>query len=187
MGTIIWIIGIIVLIGYSFINTLELSKRLKTAKHYYGNLYMVDSIDTPFVFGIIRPKIYLPNNLTKEEEPYIIKHEEVHIKRRDYIIKFLAFIILCIHWFNPMVWLAFHLMVEDMEKSCDEVVIEELGYGIIKDYSYSLLALATGRRTIVGSPVDFGENNVKGRIKNILNYKKPNFWVTLVAVIVIIV
>lgn len=187
IGTIIWLLGIIVLISYSLITTFKLSTRLKTAKHYYGNVYITDSISTPFVFGLIKPKIFLPNSITKAEEPYIIKHEEIHIKRNDHIIKFLAFIVLSIHWFNPAVWLAFHLMVEDMEKSCDESVIKELGYSIKKDYSYSLLALSTGKRKVVGSPIAFGENSTKSRIKNVLNYKKPKFWVILVAVIAIIV
>ncbi|NLK44530.1 MAG: hypothetical protein GX300_09070 [Tissierellia bacterium] len=187
IGSIIWLIGLIILLAYSILTTLRLSRSLKSASHYYGNIYLADSIGSPFVFGLIKPKIYLPRNLSKTEEPYIIKHEETHIKRKDHIIKFIGFLIMSIHWFNPMAWLAFQLMVEDMEKSCDESVIRELGYGIKKDYSNSLLSLSLGRRTIGGSPIAFGENNTKGRIKNILNYKKPKFWVTILALIAIIV
>lgn len=186
-ASLIWVVGLVLLLAYSLLSTLRLARKLKSASHYYDNIYVMDSIGTPFVFGLVKPKIYLPNNLAKSEEPYIIKHEETHIKRKDHIIKFIAFIILSIHWFNPMVWLAFHLMVEDMEKSCDESVIKELGYGIKKDYSNSLLSLSLGRRTIGGSPIAFGENNTKSRIKNVLNYKKPKFWVTILAMVVIIV
>lgn len=187
LGSAIWITGLVVLLIYSIYTTLRLSKNLKCAIHLYGNIYEIDTIKTPFVFGLVSPKIYLPNNLSKTEESYIIKHEETHINRKDYIIKFAAFLIVSIHWFNPIVWLAFYLMSEDMELSCDESVIKEMGYGIKGDYSNSLLSLSVGKRIVGVSPIAFGENNTKGRIKNILNYKKPKFWVIIVTTIVIIV
>lgn len=187
LGSAIWITGLVVLLIYSIYTTLRLSKNLKCATHLYGNIYEIDTIKTPFVFGLVSPKIYLPNNLSKTEESYIIKHEETHINRKDYIIKFAAFLVVSIHWFNPIVWLAFYLMSEDMELSCDESVIKEMGYGIKWDYSNSLLSLSIGRRIVGGSPIAFGENNTKGRIKNILNYKKPKFWVIIATTIVIIV
>ncbi len=187
LGSAIWITGLVVLLIYSIYTTLRLSKNLKCATHLYGNIYEIDTIKTPFVFGLVSPKIYLPNNLSKTEESYIIKHEETHINRKDYIIKFAAFLIVSIHWFNPIVWLAFYLMSEDMELSCDESVIKEMSYGIKRDYSNSLLSLSVGKRIVGGSPIAFGENNTKGRIKNILNYKKPKFWVIIVTTIVIIV
>lgn len=187
IASLIWLIGLVLLLIYSLYNTLRLSRKLKTANYLYDNVYEIDCIGTPFVFGLVNPKIYLPNNLSESEIPYIIKHEETHIKRKDHIIKFIAFLIVSIHWFNPIAWLAFYLMAEDMELSCDESVIKELGYGIKRDYSTSLLSLSVGRRTIGGSPIAFGENNTKGRIKNILNYKKPKFWVTIVTTILIII
>lgn len=186
IGSIIWVIGILVLLVYSIYSTLRLSKKLKGARPLYDNIYRIDNIKTAFVFGLINPKIYLPNNLSKNEESYIIKHEETHIKRMDHISKFAAFLIVSIHWFNPLVWLAYYLMGEDMELSCDEAVIKEMGYAIKKDYSNSLLSLSIGKRIIGGSPIAFGENNTKGRIKNILNYKEPKFWVIIVAIIVLI-
>lgn len=186
VGSVVWVMGLVVLLIYSILGTLKLSKKLKSATHLYNNIYGIDTIKTPFVFGLLNPKIYLPNNLSKTEEDYIIKHEETHIKRKDHIIKFTAFLVVAIHWFNPFVWLAFYLMGEDMELSCDESVIKEMGNEIKKDYSNSLLALSTGKRIIGGSPIAFGENNTKTRVKNILNYKKPKFWVALLAVIVII-
>ncbi|HZJ76065.1 MAG TPA: M56 family metallopeptidase [Oscillospiraceae bacterium] len=186
IGSIIWIAGLTVLLIYGIFSTLRLSKKLKGATFLYDNIYETDIIDVPFVFGLINPKIYLPNNLSKAEKPYIIKHEQVHIKRRDNIIKFMAFVISSIHWFNPVVWLAFYLMGKDMELSCDESVIKKMGHDIKGDYSNSLLLLSTGKKIIGSSPVAFGESNTKGRIKNILNYKKPKFWVTVGAVIVVI-
>ena len=187
IGSIIWLMGLVVLLIYCVFSTLKLSKNLKWATHLYDNIYKMDSIKTPFVFGLIKPKIYLPHNLSETEESFIIKHEQTHIKRCDHIIKLLAFLVVSIHWFNPMAWIAFYLMGEDMELSCDESVIREMGYGIKKDYSNSLLSLSVGKRIIGGSPIPFGENNIKGRIKNILYYKKPKFWVTISATIVIII
>lgn len=186
IGSAIWLIGLVLLLGYSIFTTLRLSNNLKSANHLYDNIYEIDTIKTPFVFGLVSPKIYLPDNLSKTEGSYIIKHEETHIRRNDHIIKFVAFLIVSIHWFNPMVWLAFYLMGEDMELSCDESVIREMGYGIKKDYSNSLLALSVGKRIVGGSPIAFGENNTKGRIKNILNYRKPKFWVTIVCIVIIV-
>lgn len=187
LGQIIWIIGIGVLTIYTILTTIRLSKRLKSSKSLYDNIYETNRIKTPFVFGVVNPKIYLPENLSETEKSYIIKHEQTHIKRYDNIIKFLGFLVVSVHWFNPLVWFSFFLMSEDMELSCDEKVIKEMGPNIKKDYSSSLLTLSTGRRIIGGSPLAFGENNTKGRIKNILNYEKPGFWVTIVAIIVIIV
>lgn len=187
LGQTIWLLGIGTLLIYSVISTIKLSKRLKSSNHVFHNIYETNNIITPFVFGITNPKIYLPIGLSETEKSYIIKHEETHIKRFDHIIKPLAFLILCIHWFNPLVWLAFFLMSKDMELSCDEKVIRSMGNGVKKDYSNSLLSLSTGRRIINGAPLAFGENNTKGRIKNILNYRKPGFWVTLIGIIIIVV
>lgn len=186
IGQYIWLLGIAVLLTYSIITTIRLYKKLTIATPVFENVYERSVITTPFVFGLLRPKIYLPIGLSDKEKAYIIKHEQVHIKRLDHIIKLFAFAVLCLHWFNPLVWVAFILMSEDMEKSCDESVIRQLGSGIKKDYSTSLLSLSTGRRFIGGSPLAFGESNTKGRIKNILNYKKPAFWVVIVAIILVV-
>ncbi|HZX21478.1 MAG TPA: M56 family metallopeptidase [Clostridia bacterium] len=187
IGRVIWITGLAVLLIYGIFSTLRLSKKLKSATPLYDNIYKTDMAGVPFVFGLMNPRIYLPDGLSEAEKPYIIKHEQVHIKRKDHIIRFVTFVITSIHWFNPIVWLAFYLMGEDMELSCDESVMREMGHKIKKNYSNSLLALSVRKRIIGGSPVAFGENNTKGRIKNILNYKKPKFWVVTGAVIVVIV
>lgn len=186
LGEIVWLLGIGVLLAYSIFTAIKLYIRLKPARLVSDNIYEIGGIKTAFVFGIIKPKIYIPTSLSENEKAYIIKHEETHIKRLDHIIKLLGFLVLCVHWFNPLVWVAFFLMVGDMELSCDESVIKQMGSNIKKEYSTSLLSLSTGRRVIGGCPIAFGENNTKGRIMNILNYKKPAFWVVIVTVIAVI-
>jgi len=182
----IWALGIVLLILYSVISYLMLKHRLHTSILVKNNIFKSEGISSPFVLGFIKPKIYLPSALKETEQSYIIKHEQIHIKRFDYIIKLLAFLALCLHWFNPLVWLSFVLMSKDMEMSCDERVLKELGTEIKKDYSTSLLSLAVSKKMIKVSPITFGENNTKTRIKNVLNYKKPVFWVVLTAAIIVI-
>lgn len=183
IGAYVWIFGIVVMLVYSIVSVAILKKCLKSARNTVRNIYEADNLKTPFVLGVIRPKIYIPVELTADEKSYIIRHEQTHIRRCDHIVKPFAFLLLSIHWFNPLVWLAFHLMSTDMELSCDERVIKEMGGEIKKAYSESLLSLATGKHIINGSPLAFGEGNVQGRIKNVLNYKKPAFWIVTVAVI----
>ncbi|KPU43555.1 regulatory protein BlaR1 [Oxobacter pfennigii] len=185
IGEIIWIAGIASLILYSLISLINLKNRLKDSKHEKDNVYIARHLGTPFVLGIIRPKIYLPANLSEAEKEYILLHERIHIKRFDHVIKMFSFLLLCIHWFNPLVWIAFSLCTKDMEMSCDEAVIRRLGSDIKKSYSSSLLALTSGRRILSGVPLAFGEVDTKGRIKNILNFKKPQFWVTVIALIAV--
>lgn len=182
----IWLSGIGLLGIYSIYSTLKLSEKLKDANYIDDNIYIARNIDTAFVFGIIRPKIYLPHGLQENEKEYILKHEQIHLKRRDHIFKFLAFVITSIHWFNPLVWVSYYLMSVDMELSCDEAVVRELGTSIKKDYSRSLLSFSTGRKILTASPIAFGENNVKSRIKNILQYKKPKFWILVLCVILVL-
>ncbi|MDD4347440.1 MAG: M56 family metallopeptidase [Desulfitobacteriaceae bacterium] len=137
------------------------------------------------MLGLIRPKIYLPVGLNASERSYILLHEQTHINRKDHIIKVLALLILSVHWFNPLAWIAFMLMGTDMELSCDERVLKEMDEEIKKSYANSLLSLATGRHILNGSPLAFGEGNVKGRIKNVLNYRKPTFWIILSALVIV--
>ncbi len=185
---IIWLAGIMILISYTIISIIKLNKQLKNSKHIYKNIYETNFPNAPFVFGILKPKIYIPAWIKEEERIYVIKHEEIHIKRFDYLIKIVAFFIVSIHWFNPLVWLAFFLMSNDMEFSCDERVIKEIGNQIKKEYSSSLLSLTTKSRIIGGFFIAFGESNIKYRIKNVLNYKKPSFWLlsfTIIAVCIV--
>ena len=193
IGALVWLLGIIALLVYSIVSILILKRKLRGAQLIESNIYEAKNLQTPFVLGLIRPRIYLPVGLDASERNYILLHEQTHIHRKDYIVKVFAFLILSIHWFNPLVWIAFMLMSKDMELSCDERVLKEIdgkmdgemAGGIKKPYANSLLSLACGKRILNGSPLAFGEGNVRGRIKNVLNYKKPRFWVVLAATIAV--
>ncbi len=150
---------------------------------YEKNIDWVDYLETPFVMGVMHPKIYLPSTLENQELTYILAHEEHHIKRRDYLIKPIAFFALCLHWFNPLVWLSFFLFCEDMEMSCDEAVIRKLGENVRTSYAESLLSIATGRHILTATPLAFGEGYTKGRIRNMKNWKKPVLWIVVLSVV----
>lgn len=181
-GTYLWLAGVAVMLIYGVVSIILLNRRLRGSTHSEENIYETENLKTPFVLGFIRPKIYIPVGLCAEERNYIILHEQTHIKRFDHAVKLFAFLVLCVHWFNPLVWLAFLLMSVDMEMSCDERVLKELGSDIKKAYSTSLLSMATDHRLINGGPLAFGEGNIKGRINNILNFKKPAVRVIAVSV-----
>ncbi len=185
IGAYIWVLGIIALLVYSLVSILILKRQLKSAQLIENNIFEAKNLKTPFVLGLIKPKIYLPVGLNATERSYILLHEQTHIHRKDHIIKVLAFLTLSIHWFNPLVWIAFMLMSKDMELSCDERVLKEMNEDIKKPYANSLLLLATERHILNSSPLAFGEGNVKGRIKNVLNYKKPRFWLIILTIIIV--
>ena len=187
LGSWLWIAGIVVLLTYGMVSLIRIKSRLKNASHEKDNIYRSDNVDTPFVLGLIQPKIYLPNSLSESEKEYIILHEQTHIKRFDHAVRFISYLAVCIHWFNPLVWIAFWLSGKDMEMSCDESVIRQLGHRVKKEYSQSLLNLSTGRRRIGMTPLAFGEGDTKGRIKNILSFKKPKFYIIIGAVMILIV
>jgi beta-lactamase regulating signal transducer with metallopeptidase domain len=184
-GSYLWIIGIAILLIYSFVSIILLKRRLSGAVLLQDNIYKAENLKTPFVLGFIHPKIYIPSDLSEEEKSYIILHEQAHIKRLDHIVKLIAFLILCVHWFNPLVWVAFILMSTDMEMSCDEKVLKAMNEDVKKPYANTLLSLAAGKHILNGSPLAFGEGNVKGRIKNVLHYKKPRFWIVLCSIIIV--
>lgn len=186
IGGAVWLIGIAMLLIYSVFTTVKLYRKLKNANHIEDNIYNIDGFKTPFVFGIVNPKIYLPAHLSESEKSYVLLHEQTHIKRLDQIVKLIFFIVTCIHWFNPLVWITFYLMGEDMELSCDEKVVKQMGSNIKKEYSSSLLSMSTRRKILGGSPIAFGENNTKGRIKNVLNYKKPALWATVISIVIVL-
>ena len=179
--TCVWLAGILLLLAYSAVSWVRLRRKLIGSVPLRGNVYLADYISCPFVMGVLRPKIYLPSSLAEKERAYIILHERHHIRRLDHIVKALAFAALCIHWFNPLVWVAFVLSGKDMEMSCDEAVVKKLGAEIRADYSASLLSLATGRRIIAGTPLAFGEGSTRSRIQNLLNWKKSKAWISLTA------
>lgn len=186
IGAYIWVSGILALLAYSFVSVLILKRQLKNAQPVEKNIFEANNLKTPFVLGLIRPKIYLPVGLNDEERGYILLHEQTHIRRKDHVIKILAFLILSVHWFNPLVWIAFVLMSADMEFSCDERVLKEMNGNIKKPYANSLLSLAAGRHILNSSPLAFGEGNVRRRIKNVLSYRKPSFWIIVSAVVIAI-
>lgn len=173
IGACVWLLGIIIMLAYGVVTYLKLRSRLKKAVHDRDNIFIASDISTPFVCGILAPKIFLPLALRDEEKQYILLHEQIHIKRDDHILRSISFFALCLHWFNPLVWIAFFTSGKDMEMSCDEAVIRKVGSSVKKEYSASLLSLASGRKIVTGIPLAFGEGETGSRIKNILKYKKP--------------
>lgn len=179
---VVWLLGVYCFVCSGIVSALRLSRQLKCSMRVRENIYLADDISTPFVYGLLHPKIYLPSNLGEQEQNYIILHEQHHILRKDYLLKLLAFAALCLHWFNPLVWLAFVLSSKDMEMSCDEAVMRKMKHDIRSEYAHSLLSLAVGRRKITGIPLSFGENDIKSRIKNVIHYKKPKSVILAAAV-----
>lgn len=186
IATMIWLYGIFIMALYSILMLAGLKRHLKTAMWERDNIYITETLSTPFVIGMVKPKIYLPSSLGSYEREYVLLHEQIHIKRLDHMVKIIAFLTLCIYWFNPFVWVAFFLSGQDMEMSCDEAVIRQIGNRMKKEYSASLLSMATGRRIISGVPLAFGEGDTGSRIKNILHYRKPANLAVVVAAIVCI-
>ncbi|GEM_PF-2010274 len=184
---VLWITGIAVLLVYSLFSFHKLKRRVANAVLLKDNIYQSDEIPSPFVLGILKPKIYIPFRLGELEQSYILKHEQYHIKRLDYIIKPAAFLLLMVYWFHPLVWVAFFCMCRDMEMSCDEKVLSESGIFMKKDYSLSLLSFAVNHRFPKAGPLFFGESDVKRRIKNILSFRKPRLWLMIPILIVCLI
>lgn len=182
--SIVWIFGVVAILMFNLLQLIRLRRKLTGAIPLKDNIYLADYIPTPFVMGLIHPKIYLPSAMSGAEQSYIIQHEKHHICRCDHIIKLLAFVAMCIHWFNPLVWLAFALSSKDMEMSCDEAVMKQMDRDIRADYSSSLLQFSTGKRVLIGTPLAFGEGDTKERIENIMKYKKPTIIIVILAAIV---
>lgn len=166
------------LAGCSLVQYTVLRRKLREAAPYRGEILLSDKIRTPFVMGVLSPKIYLPWDTPQEERRFIIAHERQHIHRGDPLWKLLGYLALCVHWFNPLVWLAFFLGGKDMEMSCDEAVLNRLGEDIRADYSQALLRLATHKRLIAGMPLAFGEGETKGRVRNMARWRRPKVWVS---------
>lgn len=184
--SLVWILGVITLLTYSIVSYVKTRGKLRTATLVEGNVFETDAVETAVVCGFIRPKIYVPLNIRDTDLSYILEHERTHIRRKDHLVKPLAYLALILHWFNPLMWLCFSLMSRDMEMSCDESVLRKLGDSAKRGYSSSLLSLAVRRKGLLAAnPLAFGENHVKTRIKNILDFRKPAFWVTVVAVIAV--
>lgn len=179
----LWLIGVCVMLLASAVSLLRLVRRLKNAVRISDNVYTAERIDTPFVLGVWKPRIYLPADLAESERAHILLHEQMHIRRGDPICKVLGFLALSLHWFNPFVWVAWRFAVRDMEMSCDEAVIRRLGSGVKKAYSTSLLSFSTGGLRLGGEPLAFGEGDAKSRIRNVLNFRKPAAWIAILAAV----
>ncbi len=185
--SVIWLSGIVVLLVYTVISYVKLKKKIGTAVLLRDNIYQSEHVSSPFVLGIIKPKIYLPFNMSEDNTQNVIAHEQAHIRRKDHLWKPLGFLLLTVYWFNPVMWLSYILLCRDIEIACDEKVVKNFTNEQKADYSEALLACSVTRRIIAACPLAFGEVGVKNRVKSVLNYKKPAFWVIVVAVIASIV
>lgn len=180
----IWLFGIAALFLYSAVSYWRLHRKVCEAVILRGNIYQSEKVCSPFVLGIIKPKIYLPYHMDSREMDHVIAHEQTHIRRKDHWWKPLGFLLLTIHWFNPLMWLSYILLCRDIELACDEKVIREMGNEQRADYTQALVACSVNRRVIAACPLAFGEVGVKERVKSVMNYKKPAFWIVLASVIV---
>ena len=180
----IWLFGIVALFLYSAVSYCRLRRKVCEAVILRDNIYQSENVCSPFVLGIIRPKIYLPYHMDSREVGHVIAHEQTHIRRKDHWWKPLGFLLLTIHWFNPLMWLSYVLLCRDIELTCDEKVIGKMGNAQRADYTQALVACSVDRRLIAACPLAFGEIGVKERVKSVMNYKKPAFWIVLASVIV---
>lgn len=185
--TIVWIIGILLLVAYTIISYRRLHREIDTAVHYKDNIFQSENVSSPFVLGIINPRIYLPFSMNEQNLEHVVAHEQAHIRRKDHWWKPLGFLLLTIYWFNPLMWLAYVLLCRDIELACDEKVIKELGNEQRADYTQALVACSVNRRMIAACPLAFGEVGVKDRVKSVMNYKKPAFWIIILAVIACVI
>lgn len=186
ISSLIWLVGIATIILYSIISYVRLRRKVKVSLPLEDNIYLCDNIDTPFILGILKAKIFIPSSADREQMPYVISHERAHLKHLDHILKPFGFVLLTVYWFNPLVWIAYSLFCRDIEFACDERVIKSMEVKDKKEYSNALLSLSVSRKILIAHPLAFGEVGVKSRIKSVLNYKKPTFWVVITAVILAI-
>ena len=184
---IIWCIGVICCLAYALISFIRLKMKVRASKKIGRNIYACDEVVSPFILGIFRPVIYIPSGMGRETTDYVIAHENAHLKRGDHFWKPLGFIILSVYWFNPLCWVAYILLCRDIEYACDEKVIRDKDNEYVNSYSQALLDCNAQRKIIAACPLAFGETDVKGRIRVILNYKKPAFWVIVISLIACIV
>ena len=186
-ASVLWLIGIGAMLLYALISCISLRSKLKKAVKFEDNIYVCEKVSTPFIFGLVKPKIYLPENLKSDDLKYVIAHEKAHIKRLDHLWKPLSFLILTVYWFNPILWLSYIFLSKDMELACDEKVIREMGKEIKKPYSSALLNCSIKRKELTLCPLAFGEVGVSSRIKAVLRYKKPATVIVILSVVISIV
>lgn len=177
----VWALGVAAMLLYALVSYLLLRRKVATATLFSENIKESERVDSPFVLGLFRPVVYLPYGMAEEDREYVLAHERAHIRRRDHWWKPLGFLLLSVYWFHPLLWVAYVLLCRDIEAACDEKVIREMQQEGRRAYSAVLLRLSVHPRSIAGCPLAFGETDVKGRIKDIMHYKKPAFWVILAA------
>ena len=182
--TVIWLLGVAALFLYSAVSYRRLRRRVCEAVILRDNIYQSENAGSPFVLGIIQPKIYLPYSVDSGALAYVIAHEQAHIRRGDHWWKPLGFLLLTVHWFNPLLWLSYILLCRDIELACDERVIREMGNEQRADYTHALVSCSVSRRSIAACPLAFGEVGVKTRVKSVMNYKKPAFWIILASALI---
>lgn len=186
-AAVIWIIGMICMLLYMDLSYSKIRKRVDEGVLMRENIYLCDRIETPFILGIFRPHIYLPFTMSQQDMEYVISHEKAHLRRWDHIWKPMGFFLLTVYWFNPLLWVAYIMLCRDIELACDERVIRRLGVKIKKPYSEALINCSVPRRAVSACPLSFGEVGIRIRIKKILSYKKPSFWIIVIASVMCIV
>lgn len=181
--TVVWLVGIGVMLLYALISYLRLKRTVRASVDIGDGIMACDDVKSPFILGVIRPKIYVPSSLDKESLRHVVAHEKAHLKRLDHLWKPLGYVLLAVYWFNPLCWIAYSLLCRDIESACDEKVIKSMDKESVAAYSEALLCCSAPQKRITVCPLAFGEVGVKSRVKNVLNYKKPAFWVILIALI----
>ena len=181
--SVVWVVGIVAMLLYTLISYFKVKCKIGTAVLLRDNILQSENVASPFVLGIVKPKIYLPFNIDNQDLEHVIAHENAHIQRKDHLWKPFGFLLLTLHWFNPLMWLGYVLLCRDIELACDEKVIKELNTAQKADYSQALLTCSVNRHIIAACPLAFGEVGVKSRIKSVLSYKKPAFWIIIAAIL----
>lgn len=185
--SVLWLAGMAALLVHALVSAGKLKRKLATAILLRDNIYESEFVDSPFVFGVVKPNIYLPMHMDEGTAAYVIAHEHAHLARRDHLWKVLGYLVLALHWFNPLVWVAYILFCRDIELACDEKVVKGLDGAARADYSQALLSCAAPGRAVAACPLAFGEGNIKTRVKSALHYKKPAFWVAAAAVLAVVI
>lgn len=185
--SVLWLAGMAALLVHALVSAGKLKRKLATAILLRDNIYESEFVDSPFVFGVVKPNIYLPMHMDEGTAAYVIAHEHAHLARRDHWWKVLGYLVLALHWFNPLVWVAYILFCRDIELACDEKVVKGLDGAARADYSQALLSCAAPKRAVAACPLAFGEGNIKMRVKSALHYKKPAFWVAAAAVLAVVI
>ena len=185
--SILWLAGMAALLVHALVSAGKLKRKLATAILLRDNIYESEFVDSPFVFGVVKPNIYLPMHMDEGTAAYVIAHECAHLARRDHWWKVLGYLVLALHWFNPLVWVAYILFCRDIELACDEKVVKGLNGAARADYSQALLSCAAPKRAVAACPLAFGEGNIKTRVKSALHYRKPAFWVAAAAVLAVVI